>query len=153
MNPVPDTELYNRDFYQWIQHNADLLRQGCVERADLAHIAEEMEDVANKGQRTVESRIEVLVMHLLKWKYQPGKRYSPSGKSSWLSTIVEQRTRLKQLFHKSPSLKTFAANALLEGYPHSARRAFLETGIPLNQFPAECPFTLDQVLDDNFLPD
>jgi hypothetical protein len=74
MKLAPDTELYDRDFYEWIQLNVDLLRRGCVERADLAHIAEEIEDVANRGQRTVESRIEVLVMHLLKWKYQPGKR-------------------------------------------------------------------------------
>jgi hypothetical protein len=66
---------------------------------------------------------------------------------------VEQRARLKQLFGKSPSLKPFAGNALSEGYPNSARRAFLETVIPLNQFPAACPFTLEEVLDNSFLPD
>jgi hypothetical protein len=153
MNRAPDTELYERDFFEWIQHNVELLRRGCVEQADLEHIAEEMEGLANRDQREISSRLVVLVMHLLKWKYQPEKRYTRSGKSSWLSTIVEQRGRLEKVLQASPSLTRYAASTLVEDYPRAAKRASLETGIPLNQFPAGCTFTLDQVLDDNFLPD
>lgn len=153
MKLAPDTDLYDRDFYEWIQLNVDLLRRGCVERADLAHIAEEMEGLANRDRRAVANRLIVLVMHLLKWKYQPDKRYSPSGRSSWLSTVMEQRRRIEQILEESPSLKPFTASALVKNYHHAAQLASLQTGIPLGQFPGECPFTLDQVLDDEFLPD
>jgi hypothetical protein len=152
MNSAPDTKLYDRDFYEWIQQNVDLLRRGCVEQADLVHIAEEIEDLGKRDRRAITSRLEVLVMHLLKWRYQPEKRDTPSGRSSGLSKIMEQRRRVERILKDSPSLKPFAACALAESYLHAATRASLETGIPLNQFPAESPFTLVQVLDDEFLP-
>ncbi len=153
MKLAPDTELYDRDFYEWIQQNVDLLRRGCVERADLAHIAEEIEDLGKLDQRAITSRLEVLVMHLLKWKYQPEKRYGRSGKSGWLDTISEQRRRLTKLFAQSPSLKRFADSELTDVYRYAVESAARQTLIPPDQFPAECPFTLDQILDDEFLPD
>jgi hypothetical protein len=153
MKLAPDTELYDRDFYEWIQQNVDLLRRGCAKQSDLAHIAEEIEDVSKRDQRAVTSRLEVLVMHLLKWKYQPEKRYSHSGKSSWLETIAEQRQRLAKLFEKSPSLKRVAASELSDAYLYAVQAASRQTLIPLSQLPTECPFTLDEVVDEGFLPD
>jgi len=153
MNPQVDTELYDRDFCEWVRHNVDLLRRGCVHQADLAHIAEELEALANSDERAVNSRLIVLIMHLLKWKLQPEGRYFESGKSSWLSTIIEQRRRLAELLEYSPSLKPFAVRSLRRNYPIAVRRASAEAGIPIRQFPAECPFTFEQVLDYDYLPD
>lgn len=153
MNTAPDTELYERDFYEWIHHNVDLLRRGCVEQADLAHIAEEMEGLADWDRRAIKKRLRMLLVHLLKWKYQPEKRYTRTGKSFRLSKILGQRWRIEQILKQSPSLGRYAASALVKDYPHTAQRVSLETGVPLTQFPQECPFTLDQVLDDKFLPD
>jgi Domain of unknown function DUF29 len=153
MKPETDAALYDRDFNEWVQFNVDLLRRGCVEGADIEHIVEELEGLANRDQRAVENRLVVLVMHLLKWKLQPDRRYSRSGKSSWLSTILEQRRRVAQLLQNSPSLKPFACSAFAEMYPYVVKRASAETGIPIKQFPGECPFSLDQVLDQEFLPE
>jgi Domain of unknown function DUF29 len=50
VSPSTDTTLYDRDFFEWVQRNVDLLRRGCVEEADLAHIVEELEGLANLRQ-------------------------------------------------------------------------------------------------------
>jgi hypothetical protein len=145
--------LYDQDFFEWTTRNAELLRQGCVHEADLEHLAEEIEDLGKRDQREVFSRLVVLVMHLLKWKLQPERRYSESGSSSWLATIGEQRRQLAGIFEQSPSLKRHGEQALREVHRHAIKEASPETGIPIPRFPAECPFTFDQVLEDEFLPE
>ena len=152
MNPQADTGLYDRDFFEWAQQNAEILRRGCLHQADTEHIAEEIEGLAKQYQHAVENRLVVLIMHLLKWKLQPENRYSRSGRSSWLNTILEQRDRLTQLLNTSPSLRPFAARAVNRKYQRAVQRASAQTGIPIEQFPAECPFTFEQILDDNYLP-
>lgn len=145
--------LYDQDFFEWTARNAELLRQGCVHEADLEHLAEEIEDLGQRDKRGVENRLVVLVMHLLKWKYQPERRYSKSGASGWLSTITEQRRRLAGIFEQSPSLRRFGEEKLSRVHGYAVKRTSLETGIPIPRFPAECPFTFDQVLEDEFLPE
>jgi hypothetical protein len=153
MNRLPDTELYGRDFFAWVQHNVGLLRRGCVEQVDWAHIVEQMEALAKSERREVSRRLLLLVVYLLKWKYQPRKRYTRTGRSFRLSAILEERRRLEMILKQSPSLKLYAASSLTKHYRHAAERTASETGISFAQFPAECPFTLDQVRDKNFLPD
>jgi hypothetical protein len=151
--PREDTAaLYDRDFFEWTARNAELLRRGCFGETDVERLAAEIEDMGKRDQHSVENRLRVIAMHLLKWKFQPERRFSGSGKSSWLSTLTEQRARLQSILRQSPSLKRFADTALLDIYPAAAKRASAETGIPIAQFPKECPFRLDQVLDDEFLP-
>jgi Domain of unknown function DUF29 len=145
--------LYDRDFFEWTARNAELLRQGCTQEADLEHLAEEIEDLGNRDRRGVENRLVVLITHLLKWKLQPERRYAESGSSSWLRTIMEQRRRLRSIFRQSPSLERFASGALPDIYGSAVKEASAETGIPIAQFPGECPFRFDQVLEDEFLPE
>jgi hypothetical protein len=145
--------LYDQDFFEWTARNAELLRHGCVHEADLEHLAEEIEDLGKRDKREVISRLTVLVLHLLKWSFPAERRYTESGTSSWLATIREQRSQLRIVFMQSPSLKGFAHTALPDIYPDAFKRVSAETGIPIKQFPAECPFTFDQVLEDEFLPE
>ena len=144
--------LYDQDFFEWTQRSGELLRHGCFEQADIDHLAEEIEDLGKRDQRGVDSRLRLVIMHLLKWKLQPERRYTRSGKSSWLSTIVEQRSSLQLIFKQSPSLKRFAKQDLPKAYPVAVKRDSLETGIPANQFPSTCPFTFEQIINDNFVP-
>jgi hypothetical protein len=86
--------FYDEDFVEWTRHTAELLRKHCFEQADIEHIAEEIEDMGKRDQRETASLVTILLMHLLKWQHQPQRRYTESGISSWLSTIVEQRQQL-----------------------------------------------------------
>jgi hypothetical protein len=144
--------LYDRDFYEWTVRNAEL-REGCVQNADLEHVAEEIEDLGKRDTREVLSRMTVLLMHLLKWSVQPQRRYTESGSSSWLATIKEQRQQLVAIFAQSPSLKRYAQKVLPDAHRDAVERASVETGIPTHEFPEQCPFRFEQVLEDKFLPE
>ncbi|MEM9275556.1 MAG: DUF29 domain-containing protein [Cyanobacteria bacterium P01_F01_bin.143] len=87
-------------------------------------------------------------MHLLKWRYQPDKR-----SRSWKSSIFEHRRRIDKAFKNSPSLKPFFTDIFAECYQYGRKQASIETGLSLAAFPTESPFTIDEILDENFLPD
>ncbi|HXM45116.1 MAG TPA: DUF29 domain-containing protein [Bryobacteraceae bacterium] len=139
--------LYDEDFFEWTRRNAELLRAGRLEQADIEHIAEEIEDMGIRDLRALDSRLEVLLVHLLKCRFQPEKR-----SASWENTIAVQRTGVARLLARYPSFRRRIKPDLPLNYGFALRRAVRETGLPKNHFPAECPFTVEQILDPEFLP-
>lgn len=144
----PSNDLYQTDFFAWTQQQAALLRERRWEDLDLENLIDEVQSVGRSDKREIESRLEVLLAHMLKWQYQPGRRGS-----SWTSTILEQRRRLEGLLSDSPSLTMFAAEGVAEMYLAARLLAAKETGIAFGLFPEECPFTPEQVLDPEFFPE
>lgn len=144
---TPDN-LYDQDLYAWALQNAALIRSGRIHEADLLNIAEELESMGRSERRALGNRLAVLLMHLLKWRYQPALR----GKS-WQATIKEQRRQVLRLLKDSPSLKPDLPVMLLEVYEDAVLMAVAETHLDESSFPAKCPFTVGQVLDMNFWPD
>jgi len=142
------TELYDRDFYKWTRCNATLLRAGRLQEADLQHIAEEIEDMGKSQRRELESRLEVLLAHLLKWRMQPNRR----GRS-WRATITVQRLQIIDLLDEMPSLRNIPPGKLSPIYDRAVLQAVAETDLPEQNFPASCPFTIDQILDSAFFPE
>lgn len=115
---------------------------------DVEHLAEELEDMGKREKRALRSRTVVLLAHLLKYAHQPERR-SPS----WSGTIREQRKQLDELLHDSPSLKPRLIEELEDSYISARMLAAGETGLPESVFPAGCPFSLSQLLDEGFWPD
>lgn len=142
------TSLYDEDFVEWTKRNSELLRRGCFEEADIQHIAEEIEDMGKRDQREVRSYLVKLLLHLLKWKFQPEKR-----SDSWLTSIGQSRVDLGGIFEQSPSLQAFASKTLPAAYRLAARQAIQETGLPATRFSQDCPFTYEQAIDLDFLPE
>jgi hypothetical protein len=140
-------ELYELDFFEWTQRNAQLLSQGCLDSADISHIAEELADLGKRDRRETESFLERLIALLLKWQMQPAKR-----SISWRSSIGDSRVQLRRIFKQSPSLRRYAEESIADAYPDSRRKASVETKLPLKAFPAECPYSFGQLMDDDFLP-
>ncbi|MFB2938415.1 DUF29 domain-containing protein [Aerosakkonemataceae cyanobacterium BLCC-F154] len=139
--------LYDRDFYLWIEETLRLLREGKLAEIDIANLIEEIEDMGKSQKQAVRSNLIVLLMHLLKYKYQPEKR---SG--SWKYTIREHRRRLIEAFEDSPSLRNYLAEVFDKCYQNARKEAADETELPLHIFPSESPFTPEQTLDEDFLP-
>ncbi|MGO4879552.1 MAG: DUF29 domain-containing protein [Bryobacteraceae bacterium] len=139
--------LYDQDFFEWTQRNADLLRAGQFDQADIEHIAEEIEDMGKRDLREIHGRMQVLLIHLLKCRFQPEK-----NSRSWVQTISEQRRKLDLALRDSPSLQTRLQPNLRSNYRKAAQFAAIETGLPSATFPAECPFTVEQILDPEYLP-
>ncbi len=138
--------LYNQDYYLWLEETAKLLNERKLEQIDTINLVEEIQDMGRSEKRAIESNLVVLLMHLLKWKYQPEK---PSN--SWKSTIREHRRRLRKAFQDSPSLKAYFATVFKECYLDAREQAADETDLPLATFPIESPFTSEETLNPNCL--
>ncbi|MFS8866629.1 DUF29 domain-containing protein [Synechococcus sp. OH30] len=140
-------QLYERDFYAWTQEQAALLRAGQLQQLDTVHLAEEIEALGRQERRELVNRLGILLGHLLKWQFQPQLR----GKS-WRATISEQRRQIQRLLKESPSLKPELLVALPEAYQDGILLVVKETPLSEEELPAECPYTLEQVLDLGFYP-
>ncbi|MBM3224798.1 MAG: DUF29 domain-containing protein [Candidatus Tectomicrobia bacterium] len=145
-----NAELYNADFYTWCLTTAALMREGKWYDIDLESMAEEVESVGRSQKRELESRLEVLMMHLLKWGYQPERRDSSPR---WYDTILEQRSQLARLLRDNPSLRPQIPTLLTEGYADARRRAVGETPLDMAIFPQACPWTAEQVCHADFWPE
>jgi hypothetical protein len=143
----PHLTPYEADYAQWCAEQGALLREGDLSKLDRENLAEEIEGLGRRDEDEIESRLNVLVMHLLKWRYQAKKR-TPS----WRATIIEQRSRISKRLTKSPSLNRYPGEVLSDEYVTARLRAAGETKLPESTFPETCPFTIDQILDTSFYP-
>jgi hypothetical protein len=139
---------YDDDFFAWTQEQARLLRARDFTQIDIENVAEELESMGRSDRREIESRLEVLLTHLLKWQVQTNLR-----SSSWSGTIREQRRRIGKLLRESPSLALVIGPLIPEAYGEGREKAALETGLAATFFPADCPYTPEEVLDEDFLPE
>jgi hypothetical protein len=140
--------LYNQDFNLWLSTTAQQLKMRDVHNLDWDNLLEEIETLGRSEKQSLESNLRILLMHLLKWKYQQEKR-----SNSWRSTIREHRKRLQKTFRDSPSLKRYFDEVFDESYQDARELAADETGFPLDTFPNSCPFDRDDCLNPDRLLD
>jgi hypothetical protein len=141
-----DTDLYETDFAAWADRQAALARGGHANRLDLDHIAEELEGLSSRERRELRRRLALLIQHLLKWCYQPELR-----SNSWSTTILIQRSDIDEMLADSPSLRGLLPSMLPASFRLGRQWAMRETG--LLQLPEPCPWTLESILSNEFLPD
>ena len=139
--------LYDRDYFAWIEATLRGLKQQDYSSVDWNHLIEEIADRGRSEKRSLESSLVIVLLHLLKWQYQPERR-----SKSWAASIAEHRRRIRKQIKDSPSLKPFIAEELPQSYADSIRQASIETGLPMEVFSVDCPYAIAQVLDDEFLP-
>ncbi|NBD15467.1 MAG: DUF29 family protein [Cyanobacteria bacterium] len=135
-------QLYDQDYYLWLKTTQKQLATGDFSALDIANLVEELADRGKSEKRSVESNLTILMMHLLKYQYQPQKR-----SNSWLFTIREHRRRLEKLFKDSPSLKQYCTEVLNECYDDARELAAAETGLPLETFSHQTCFTIENILN------
>ena len=141
------TATYETDFYQWTQQQADLLRQGALSALDVENLIEEIDDMGRSQKNALQGYLFNVIMHLLKWQYQPERRGT-----SWKLSICNGRDQIAWQIKDSPSLRPQLEGLLAEVYPSARRNAADETGLPLTTFPDQCPFTVEQITGD-YWPD
>ena len=145
---LPPPSLYDQDFYAWANEQAALLRAGKLAQADIEHIAEEIESMGRTEKRELISRLTVLLLHLLKWKFQP------AGRSiSWRNSIRVQRDDVTDHLLDNPSLKAKLEEAMTAAYRKAILQAVGETFLPDATFPATCPWSFAQIMAEDFWPE
>ncbi|MBD2678856.1 DUF29 domain-containing protein [Nostoc paludosum FACHB-159] len=145
--PKTAAQLYETDFVAWTKHTVQLIRDRQFDQIDWDAVIEEIESLGRSERRELKSRLEVLLQHLLKWQYQSNLQ---SG--SWQNTIDEQRNRIIDLLQESPSLKSYPEEVLAQCYHRGLKAASNETKLAIDTFPTECPYSIAQILDAEFLP-
>lgn len=138
---------YEEDFYGWAMANALLLKEGKINQADLEHISEELETLGRSERREFISRLSQVIMHLLKWQFQPNLQ-----SKSWQVTLREQRRRVRRVLKENPSLQAKVEECMLEAYEDALDDAIKETGLDEKIFPNNCPYTFEVCLNDSFFP-
>jgi hypothetical protein len=118
-----------------------------LSEADTLNIAEEIESMGRSEKRELTSRLRILLTHLLQWEHQPQRRGT-----SWDRTIRNTRTDIADLLADNPSLKPVSVEAMATAYTRAHDDAAAETRLSLKRFPAQCPWTFDQLMDQSFWP-
>ena len=136
---------YETDLYEWTKEQAEALRRRASNALDWDNLAEEIESLGTSNLDQIESRLENLILHLLKWKYQPEMQCG-----SWRGSILRSATSHRETDQEDdPSLGAYPGEYLAEAYPVGRRRALAETG--LLHLPEICPWTIEDVLAEDFL--
>jgi hypothetical protein len=138
---------YDQDFYSWIYKNIDLLKQRKFSEIDVDILIDELESMAKRDRRELTNRLMILIAHLLKWQFQPEQR---SG--SWQGSIDEQRIKITKQIEESPSLKNQLNEGIKVAFPDALKLAIKETKLSSKIFPKECPYSIEQLLNEDFYP-
>jgi len=139
--------LYDEDFNLWVESTIELLQQKRFDELDIENLISEVETMGNNDKKSVKSNLRILLMHLLKWQYQPDKRTN-----SWRTTIKEHRNRLEDDFANSPSLNNYFLEIFDECYQKARDLASSETGLSVTVFPVQCPIDIHLVIKSDFFP-
>ena len=138
---------YDQDLYTWSLEQAQLLRERRFDQVDLVHLIEEIEDMGRSERRALQSFLETLLMHLLKWQYQ-----SAYQGRSWQCTIIEQRRRIVEHLQENPGLKAQLPELVERAYRYAVTGAVRESGLSVSHFPEHCPWTFEVFIEDTFWP-
>jgi hypothetical protein len=141
------TNLHDADRLAWLDETIMQLQGQNFAAVDWENLIDELSDMSRRERQRLESNLVILLLHLLKWEYQPHMR---SG--SWQGSIVEHRRRIRKALQSSPSLKSYLVEVLAESHTDAIEQAVAETGLPIDTFPIACFYGIEQVLDRDFLP-
>jgi hypothetical protein len=142
-----NNNLYKQDYYQWVQETIKLLEKKIFRSLDLDHLIEEIEDLALNEKQIIETNLIVVLKLLLKWQYQPEQR---SGEIK--ASIRRHRYQIRDDLKVSPSLKTYLSEIWLESYQEARLQAADETESAIATFPEQCPYTIENILNTDYLP-
>jgi uncharacterized membrane-anchored protein len=141
------TPDYDTDFYAWAAQQAAALRAKDWAALDVEHLAEEVDDLRKTERRAVRSQLRLLCSHSLKWHYQPERR-----SESWLGTIREARRQIHEALEEMPTLARELPGLFLAAYRQGRREAAADTNLDLSTFPPQCPWTLEAMRTEGWLP-
>ena len=149
------TKLYEHDFVRWTEAQAAELRRAAETGSNLPldweHLAEEVESLGSRERREIASRIEQVVLHLLKLQHSP----AIDPRRGWEETVDRERSEIEEILAESPSLRHEIEPALARRWTSARRRAAraLMGEVAEAALPKDCPFAVDQVLDPEWWPE
>lgn len=145
------SKLYDRDFYLWTQTTAKLLKEKQLDMVDFDNLIEEIESMGKSERKELKSRLTVLIEHLLKIKFWQSEK--ANNARGWRQTIVEQRRQIEYLLSDSPSLKGLLAEIWFECYVNARKDIIKKYELDAEIFPTEPAFSLEDILNEDYIPE
>ncbi|MGH8001795.1 MAG: DUF29 domain-containing protein [Brasilonema sp.] len=148
--------LYDRDLQLWIEQTIGQLKNREFESLDIEHLIEELIDLGKSEKNALRSNLTILLAHLLKLRVQHD--VPDMMKASWYSSVLEHRQRVLNNLADTPSLKSYLVEALEKAYLDGRKLAIKEGKLakfgvcvpPESEYPMICPFSVEQILDEDF---
>lgn len=145
-----NNSLYEQDYYLWLIQTSKLLQEGKLNQVDINNLIEEIDSMGRSEKKEIKSRLIILIEHLLKLNYwQAEKEYNARG---WRNTVVEQRLQINLSFEDSPSLIKVLDESFLDCYNKARISTLQKYQLSGDLFPIQPPFSLEDILDSNYLP-
>jgi hypothetical protein len=142
-------ELYEIDDYLWIQETVKLLREKRFSELDLDNLIEELDDLGREKKHRVENLLKQVIIHLLLLQFWQ-KEYNYNA-NHWRGEIRTFRQDLE--LKLTTNLHNFLNLNLEKIYQKALRITKDKTGLNFSVFPKQCPYTLDQLLDEDWFPE
>ena len=138
---------YNNDFFKWTQNQVRLLKRGAYNELDIENLIEEIESLGKSDRRALRSYLILVLQHMLKIEYSAKNHIYTYYLNSWISTVRDAQTAMDLILEDSPSLKQEISKYLPTAYQHAAQKAAQEMNMNKKNFPSECPWLAEQVLN------
>ncbi|MBW4554846.1 MAG: DUF29 domain-containing protein [Trichormus sp. ATA11-4-KO1] len=142
--------LYEQDFYLWIQTTVKLLKERNLEQLDIDNLLEEIDSMGRSEKKELKNRLIVLIEHLLKLQFWIVEK--DDNARGWRKTVVEQRRQILYILADSPSLKSILNNIFIDCYTDARKDTIRKYQLSSELFPQQPPFSLEQVLNEDFIP-
>jgi Domain of unknown function DUF29 len=143
--------LYDIDYQIWLDQTVAQLRSQDFSNIDLENLIEEIESLGKSDKRAISSYLMRLCEHLLKMKYWDVERETCFR--GWKLEVVNFRLQIQAILKDSPSLKTYLNHHFTLEY-QNGRKLFLNASELNAKLIPEAPeFTLEQALDEDWLPE
>ncbi len=139
--------LYEVDNYQWLELTIKLLKEKRLEELDLDHLIEELEELSRRDKLAVESLLEQVIRHLLLLQYWTKEKDHNANHCK--AEIMSFRTQIEE--YLTTNLYNHLSDNLSKVYGKALKYVAQKTGFSVN-FPKECPYKLEQLLDLHWLP-
>lgn len=136
-------DLYEKDEVEWLEITAELVAQQRWADLDFVHLSEFLTDAANRDRREVKRDLTMLLSHMLTWELQPDTRAG-----AYHSTIRTLSNDLRDHLEGSHTLQNHAQDVLVQAYQNARKQTAIATELPLESFPTECPWSIDELIRD-----
>jgi hypothetical protein len=152
-------QLYEQDFNLWRETLITQIKEKHFHDIDWEHLLLELDDMGKSEKRSFLSNLTILIAHLLKLTVQADA--PEMMKVSWYSSVTEHRFRIKKDLQENPSFKNYLHEVILVAYADAKKLAIKESknaklGVRKPnelEYPLDLPFTLEQLLDEDFYGD
>ncbi|PSB00753.1 DUF29 domain-containing protein [Merismopedia glauca] len=139
--------IYELDEHLWLQETIKILKENRLNDLDVDNLIEELEDLSKKDRNRVSNFLEQIVRHILLLQYWTIEY--ERNQNHWRAEIQSFRTQLRK--YLTTNLHNHLTDELELIYQDGLEYVREKAGFSVD-FPQNCPYTLEQLLDKNWFP-